>query len=613
MQKHLLAIISAAAFLATMTSVINAGTLRTENLYVTNTQAQGGGTADGLYSTSEGASSSAIGVRSHAEGFGTFAYGTNSHAEGQSCIATGNNSHAEGGATKALGLQSHSEGWSSTAGGTASHAEGYNTEAGGNYSHAEGQGSIAYSLRAHAEGYNTIASNNQAHAEGNATKAYGNASHAEGTSTLADGNSSHAQGYTTEALADYSHAGGIYSRVLAGHTNAFIHAAGSGTNSMKETAFPNTAHFDRLHLMESANDNPSSVLSRAENDLRYASSNQGVLASTALQSDSPTAQVTFSNIMANGVIAGNGAGITNIGGAGIVAGSIGTAHLADNAVSEGKIAADAVTSAKIADSSVTSNKIAAGAINVSKLDPSVDARYLSSSVNAVTNMTAASTDQALARFDGTTGRRVEDSKIRVDDDGRLVVDTITNLVVRSTEMEGYGAYIEIENTYAESWAGFKIWVDGVLHGYLCGGPAAEEYGCVDGLTIEPGETNQALGFTTGERIVGVGNHVGPSMILTPEGRLGVGTNSPAELLHVNGNLKAVAGIFAGALTLPTDGITAGGSQLVLDGGNVGIGTATPTNKLEVAGTMKVTGQALLLYVPPQGDLLMGSYTNGLPN
>ena len=45
-------------------------------------------------------------------------------------------------------------------------------------------------------------------------------------------------------------------------------------------------------------------------------------------------------------------------------------------------------------------------------------------------------------------------------------------------------------------------------------------------------------------------------------------------------------------------------------GKVGVGTNNPLYQLHVIGTMKVTGP---LRVPRQGDLLMGSYTNGEPD
>lgn len=188
-------------------------TLKVDNLIVTNTQTQGAG--------------------------GRAAYrGT---AEGENCQAGGDYAHAEG--------------YSTTATGTAAHAEGGYTLASNDYSHAEGSYTVATGKYSHAEGYGT-------------TGSYFGA-HAEGMYSLASGNSSHAQNRGCEALGYASHAGGFYARAKSNHTNAFIHAMGA-TGTVRETAYPNTAHFERLHTFSAANDASNSVLARWECDGRYA-------------------------------------------------------------------------------------------------------------------------------------------------------------------------------------------------------------------------------------------------------------------------------------------------------------------------------------------------------
>lgn len=59
--------------------------------------------------------------------------------------------------------------------------------------------------------------------------------------------------------------------------------------------------------------------------------------------------------------------------------------------------------------------------------------------------------------------------------------------------------------------------------------------------------------------------------------------------HTGTFVQKTGDTMSGALTLPSDGLSVGGTQLVLSGGKVGIGTLTPTEKLEVLGTVKAQG------------------------
>ena len=128
-----------------------------------------------------------------------------------------------------------------------------------------------------AMGFESVASGPFSHAEGAVTTASGLASHAEGGGTLAEGENSHAEGLATEALAENSHAGGAYARVRAQDSNAFIHATGTASNGMKETQFPDAAHFDHLVTLAPALNASNAVLSRAENDRRYLVVTNGVM------------------------------------------------------------------------------------------------------------------------------------------------------------------------------------------------------------------------------------------------------------------------------------------------------------------------------------------------
>ena len=159
-------------------------------------------------------------------------------------------------------------------------------------SQQQGTNALASGTNSTAQGNDSMAIGTYSHAEGDTTMASGTASHAEGVLTIAGGEQSHAEGLGTEALADNSHAGGSYARVRRQDSNSYIHATGS-PGGLKETRFPNTAHFDHLVLLDSAINVSNAILSRAENDLRYATLAQGSMAATSLQ---PGTAITVSAV-----------------------------------------------------------------------------------------------------------------------------------------------------------------------------------------------------------------------------------------------------------------------------------------------------------------------------
>lgn len=178
----------------------------------------------------------------------------------------------------------------STATGTNATALGYATTASGDYSLAEGHATTSRGFAAHSEGILTSADASGSHAEGSTTKATNLHAHAEGYLSVAGGAQSHAEGEGTVADGRNSHAGGAYSRVQPSHTNAFIHAGGTTSTNLKQSVYQDTAHFERLHVFSPANNDSNSVLARWENDRRYATTNQGALANTALQTNSADAR-----------------------------------------------------------------------------------------------------------------------------------------------------------------------------------------------------------------------------------------------------------------------------------------------------------------------------------
>lgn len=179
----------------------------------------------------------ASGSGSHAEGEGTWAQGTGSHAEGRETHARGSNSHAEGHGT--------------CSGGT-SHAEGtfivlVDGKDGGGDANNESQIYLlpeGYEEKKNAEPknglvtfYRTEVTTGPSGQEGwkkwqlcGGTTSYGSGAHAEGQGTWAKGSSAHAEGYKTQAIADYAHAEGR--ETLASGVGA--HASGIGTKAIAQ-------------------------------------------------------------------------------------------------------------------------------------------------------------------------------------------------------------------------------------------------------------------------------------------------------------------------------------------------------------------------------------------
>ena len=151
--------------------------------------------APGDYSTAMGNSSIAEGVASVAIGASSKAFGTYSTAMGWNTMASG--------------ISSTTMGWSSIASGDYSTAIGRSTTASGISSTAIGRSTTASAIYSTAMGFNTIASGNSSNSMGFSTTASGFASTTMGSSTTASGDYSTAMGEDAAASAYASTAVGI--------------------------------------------------------------------------------------------------------------------------------------------------------------------------------------------------------------------------------------------------------------------------------------------------------------------------------------------------------------------------------------------------------------------
>jgi hypothetical protein len=108
------------------------------------------------------------------------------------------------------------------------------------------------------------------------------------------------------------------------------------------------------------------------------------------------------------------------------------------------------------------------------------------------------------------------------------------------------------------------------------------------LMVQTWGTGSDYGLTTGLTVVTPGFD-------TKDVRVGIGTSSPNEKLHVAGNVHAYAaggidaGLFASSAAGSTTIAIRSNGVTHFNGGNVGIGTASPSGKLEVTGIGKFTG------------------------
>jgi hypothetical protein len=237
---------------------------------------------------------------------------------------------------------------------------------------------------------------------------------------------------------------------------------------------------------------------------------------------------------------------------------------------------------------------------------------------------ASSTDNAVARFDSTTGKVIQNSGVTISDANLLTADALsinnnTTLGSSNSDTVTFNARIASEftpatdNTYDLGRTGHEwrdLYIDGTANiDSLIADTADINGGTIDGTTV--GATTPSTGaFTTLSSTTGAN-------FATSSGAVGVGTASPSGKLQVVAN-TASAGLEDGfsvsnaidsncflqcsgsaatdkrAVIGPSTGTalafqTGASERLRIDStGNVGIGTTSVSNKLQSAYTVSAS-------------------------
>lgn len=204
---------------------------------------------------------------------------------------------------------------------------------------------------------------------------------------------------------------------------------------------------------------------------------------------------------------------------------------------------------------------------------------------------ASSADNAIARFDGTTGKLMQNSGVFINDSGNVGIGTAApsfKLEIQDSVNSVSGIKIHNSNAGASAYTTLRL-----------GNNTDDQAGI---FRVSSGNStyagpNSLNFFTTGAYPIGFATSNTVRMLVTSAGNVGIGSTVPAATLDVNGTIK-IAGGTPGAgkiLTSDANGLatwetpssttqwTTAGANIHYSSGKVGIGTATPGVNLEVRG------------------------------
>lgn len=272
--------------------------------------------------------------------------------------------------------------------------------------------------------------------------------------------------------------------------------------------------------------------------------------------------------------------------------------------------------------SYTSNALKALRINAA----GTDVEWFTVSAGGDVSGPASSVDNGLVRFDGTTGKLIQDSSATLSDTGEFLLSSTTayypQMIARNKTADANASYLVLDKDRSGSVVQFNdVLGNLVFRGYdgtqyLQGAYINAIVSSTPGADDMP--TDLAFGTTPD-------NNSGPSerMRITRAGHVGIGTASPLQYAGytcvtinnaTSGGLLALSKAGSQRLVLASDNASgptiyaASGESLLLgsngsetmridSSGNVGIGTSSPAARLHVVTT-------------GIGGILIGNGTNG---
>jgi hypothetical protein len=385
-----------------------------------------------------------------------------------------------------------------------------------------------------------------------------------------------------------------------------------------------------LRVMEGVNTIATGYASRAGGEGAMATNDNTFVWSDGMLFGS-TLPYQFSAYASNGYrlfggpIYGNGSGLTNLNLSTAVAGSLTSDKLAAGAVTSAKLASGSVGATALATGAVTATKLATGSVGATALATgAVTATKLATgSVGATALATGAVTATKLATGSVGTNKAVI-AEWNAWGNARYLSQTGTPDLVMNPGRIVAGHGLNKTNIASTAYGASQ-------HGYVALSATATNNG-IGSLQLVNLESNQTA-LITGHASIGLGASTvtNDQAIVAGDGLASHGKGT-VTALGFFGNGAGLTNLnFSGAVeanSVTTDKLTANAvtTEKIVDGAvavaklaindNLSIGGNRVTNlSAPVADGDAVTKaylRAVLTALPPQGDLSMGSFTNGVP-